>query len=68
MAAETGALPAYPLMYALAAAAGGATGDPELQFLLYGQAAALTREEPAAASWRGWSPRQAGACSPASGG
>lgn len=48
MAAETGALPEYPLMYPLARPL-IATGDPEFRFLLYGQAAALTREEPAAA-------------------
>jgi nitronate monooxygenase len=48
MAAETGALPEYPLMYPLSQPL-IATGDPEFQFLLYGQAAALTREQPAAA-------------------
>jgi nitronate monooxygenase len=47
MAAETGALPEYPLMYPFAHPL-VATGDPEFQFLLYGQGAALTREEPAA--------------------
>lgn len=46
MAAETGALPEYPLMYPLAAPL-LATGDPDFGFLLYGQAAALTRAEPA---------------------
>ncbi|HRO12419.1 nitronate monooxygenase family protein [Amaricoccus sp.] len=48
MAAETGALPEYPLMYPFAAPL-AADGDPDFQFLLYGQAAALTRAEPAAA-------------------
>jgi nitronate monooxygenase len=47
LAAETGALPEYPLMYQLAAPL-VATGDPDFRFLLYGQAAALAREEPAA--------------------
>ena len=47
MAAETGALPEFPLMYALAGPL-LETGDPDFQFLLYGQAAALARAEPAA--------------------
>jgi nitronate monooxygenase len=47
MAAETGALPHYPLMYPLAGPL-AATGDPDFRFMLYGQAAALTRPEPAA--------------------
>jgi nitronate monooxygenase len=47
MAAETGDLPHFPLMYPLADPL-RATGDPDFQFLLYGQAAPLTRPEPAA--------------------
>jgi nitronate monooxygenase len=47
MAAETGPLPEYPLMYGLAEPL-LKTGDSDFQFLLYGQAAALAREEPAA--------------------
>ena len=47
MAAETGALPEYPLMYPLADPL-RATGDPDFRFLLYGQAGSLTRDEPAA--------------------
>lgn len=47
MAAETGALPAYPLMYALSEPL-RATGDPDFAFLLYGQGAPLARARPAA--------------------
>jgi nitronate monooxygenase len=47
MAAETGQLPEYPLMYGLARPL-VETGDPDFAFLLYGQAAALARAEPAA--------------------
>jgi nitronate monooxygenase len=47
MAAETGELPHFPLMYPLSAPL-AATGDPDFSFLLYGQAAPLARPEPAA--------------------
>ncbi len=47
MAADPAPLPEYPLMYGLAEPL-LKTGDPDFQFLLYGQAAALSREEPAA--------------------
>ena len=42
MAAEPGALPPFPLMYALSDPL-AATGDPDFQFLLFGQAALLAR-------------------------
>jgi nitronate monooxygenase len=47
MATETGELPYFPLMYQLSAPL-QATGDPDFQFSLYGQAGALARTEPAA--------------------
>ncbi|CAN5688202.1 nitronate monooxygenase family protein [soil metagenome] len=47
LAAETGTLPAFPLMYALSGPL-AATGDPDFRFLLYGQAAPLARPRPAA--------------------
>jgi nitronate monooxygenase len=47
MAAETGPLPEFPLMYALTQPL-VASGDPDFGFLLYGQAAPLARAEPAA--------------------
>jgi nitronate monooxygenase len=47
MAAETGDLPHFPLMYPLSQPL-QATGDPDFQFSLYGQAGALARAEPAA--------------------
>jgi nitronate monooxygenase len=47
MAAETGDLPHFPLMYRLSGPL-AETGDPDFRFLLYGQGAALTRPEPAA--------------------
>jgi nitronate monooxygenase len=51
MAERREALPDFPAMYAFSDPlhqAGAAAGDPEVQFLLYGQAAALNRELPAA--------------------
>lgn len=51
MARKRGALPAFPAMYSLARPLlekGMAENDPELLFLLYGQAAPLSRELPAA--------------------
>jgi nitronate monooxygenase len=47
MATETAPLPEFPLMYRLCEPLQG-TGDPDFHFLLYGQAAALARPEPAA--------------------
>ena len=47
MAAETRDLPHFPLMYPLSVPL-QATGDPDFQFSLYGQAGALARAEPAA--------------------
>lgn len=47
MAAETGALPDYPLMFPLSAPL-IASDDPDFRFLLYGQAAPLVRPLPAA--------------------
>lgn len=47
MAAETSALPEFPLMYRLSGPL-VATGDPGFRFSLYGQSAALARPEPAA--------------------
>jgi nitronate monooxygenase len=46
MAAETADLPHFPLMYPLSRPL-QATGDPDFQFSLYGQAGALARAEPA---------------------
>jgi nitronate monooxygenase len=47
MAVETGALPAFPLMFALSEPL-RATGDPDFAALLYGQGAPLARARPAA--------------------